>query len=423
MRTHHETNSQVINPFSYDGIIKAPASKSYLQRALVIASMAEGRSILNNVSWANDTRSVCDVVRQLGADVLEYNDRLTIHPGGSTPKDGTVFHVGESGLALRMLSSVAAFYDSNLGLDGSGSLRSRPVKPIVDTLLAAGVQVEVTDDGLPVRFHGPLTAGEIHIDGSFSSQILTGLLICLPLLDHDTILHVHNPTSLPYVDMTLQIMSDFGVAISHEDHRVFHIEGDRKYKGRTYDIEGDWSGAANHLVGAAISGEVTVEGLDPESQQADRAILDVLRDYGAELFIGKSRINVKKNKSVPFEFDATHCPDIFPPLTVLAASCNGTSKIKGTNRLLHKESNRLNALIETFGKLGVPIDAGDDSMIVHGNGRIHGTSIDSFNDHRIAMAAAISAVMSEDPIMIDRAFAIDKSYPGFYADLNAVSAG
>jgi 3-phosphoshikimate 1-carboxyvinyltransferase len=412
-----KSDRQCIQPFKYAGQLNANASKSYFQRAMAIAALSEGKTILRHIQWSADTQAVRSVIEQLGSRVNVKKDELHIVPGNLLSPQPLQLNVGESGLALRMFSSVVTLLKAEVILTGKGSLIQRPVLPIIETLTIAGARIYGLDNKPPLSITGPLSGGEINIDGSFSSQILTGLLIALPLIHKDSIVHVANLTSRPYIDMTMDIMRHFGVEVDHEDYQVFYVKGNQQYVGRIYDIEGDWSGAANHLVGAAISGEIIMTGLNAHSSQADRAIVDALTLYGADIHFTDQGIHIKKNKALPFVFDATQCPDIFPPLVALAASVNGASIIKGTGRLIHKESNRLVALIETFEKLGVYISKQENQITVHGTGKLKGHTIDSFNDHRIAMAAAISATLTGEPICIERAGAVSKSYPDFYKDL------
>jgi 3-phosphoshikimate 1-carboxyvinyltransferase len=217
--------------------------------------------------------------------------------------------------------------------------------------------------------------------------------------------------------MTLELVKLFGGTISHEDYKEFHISGNQSYAGTDYAIEGDWSGMANHLVGAAISGEVTISGLNQHSLQADKAILTALKRTGADISWKEDSVTVLQNENNPFELDATHSPDIFPPLTVLACAAKGVSKITGIHRLAHKESDRLAALVETFNKLGVKLTTEKDTLLIHGTGLVSSGKIHSFNDHRIAMAGCIAACISNGPITIQNSEAIKKSYPEFFREL------
>lgn len=406
-----------IKPFKFSGKLNAMTSKSYLQRALALASLAKGSSVLTNVQWSADGLAVADVVRQLGADVQEEFRKLIITPNDSASDDDILLNIGESGLGLRMFSGLASLKNQPVTLTGKGSILERPIAAVMETLSACGVEVSSTAGKLPITISGKLKGGIYTVDGSFSSQILTGLLISLPLADGDTTLHVKDLKSIPYIDMTLELAQLFGAEITHDDYKVFHITGNQSYNGTSYAVEGDWSGMANHAVGAAISGEITVSGLHEHSLQADKAILKALERTGASVVWNDGEIMIKQSQNLPFELDATHSPDIFPPLVVLACAAKGVSRITGIHRLTHKESDRLAALIETFEQLGVTLTTEKDTLLVHGTGSISAGTIHSFNDHRIAMAGCIAACISDGPILITKSEAVKKSYPLFFEEL------
>ncbi|MFK7757750.1 MAG: 3-phosphoshikimate 1-carboxyvinyltransferase [Flavobacteriales bacterium] len=414
--SNNEFQIKTINPFKLSGELSAMASKSYLQRALALASLATSTSVISNIKWSADGSAALDVIKQLGSAVTEKAHEVSITPMEQNSAE-IHLNIGESGLGLRMFSGVSSLKKIPVHLTGKGSILERPIAPVIQTLEACGVDVTSENGRLPITISGPLKGGVYTVDGSFSSQILTGLLIALPLADGDTTLHVKDLKSIPYVDMTLALVKEFGGEITHENYKTFHIQGNQAYKGASYAVEGDWSGMANHLVAAAISGEVTISGLNEHSLQADKAILLALQRTGASLVWENGNITVKQSENRPFELDATHSPDIFPPLVVLAFAAEGVSRITGIHRLTHKESDRLAALIETFGKLGVTLTTEDDTLLVHGTGGVSAGSIHSFNDHRIAMAGCIAACISDGPITIEGADAVKKSYPEFFEEL------
>ena len=399
--------------------IFAPASKSYLQRAMIIAALTKGRAVLRNISWCDDTLAVKGIVQQLGASVREEKRNLIIESNGLNIRKNS-FCVGESGLAVRMLSPILALSDKEVILKGKGSLLNRPVSIIADALEQLGVRIETVNNFLPIKILGPVKPGKIEIDGSLSSQVLTGLLIALPLADGDTEIKVLNLKSKPYIEMSLDIVKHFGVEIVNDNYQTFFIKGNQKYKPTEYVIEGDWSGAAFLLVAGAISGEVEVLNLAYNSKQADKRIIDVLRNTGADVTINDNSVIVKKNNLNPFEFDATDSPDLFPPLVCLAAACNGISVIKGVSRLKYKESDRAKALKKEFEKIGVRIELSEDYMKVFG-AKIKGAEIDSSGDHRIAMAAGVINLVSDTGIIINNKEVVEKSYPAFFKDMNVLA--
>ncbi len=398
--------------------IFAPASKSYLQRALIIATLAKGRSVLRNVTWCDDTLAVKRVIQQLGAKVSEEGRDIIIESNGIETGDKR-FNVGESGLALRMLSPVLALSGENIVLNGKGTLINRPTGIIEEALQQLGIKVKSDNGSLPLSVKGPLSPGEIEIDGSLSSQVLTGLLIALPLAGGDSQIKVPNLKSRPYVDMTLEIMSRFGVEVSNDNYQTFNVPGNQKYWPTGYNIEGDWSGAAFMLVAGALKGEVEVLNLDYNSKQADKRIVDALESAGAKVKIKENSVVVEKCNLISFEFDATDCPDLFPPLVCLASMCTGESVIRGASRLKHKESNRAEALQDEFAKIGIRIELENDLMKIYGS-EIKGGTIDSRGDHRIAMAAGVMNLVSKSDIKIEGKEAVNKSYPDFFAHLETL---
>jgi 3-phosphoshikimate 1-carboxyvinyltransferase len=409
-----------IQPLVVNGNVNAIASKSYYQRALAIALLSKGKTILHNVSDSGDVLAVKSILLQLGLELNEANNSLIINNFNSIDYKNLNINVGESGLALRMFSFITSVISNDFSISGEGTLLSRPLKPLIDSLVNSGLSVENTN--LPIQISGKISKKNIEIDGSFSSQMLSGLLISLPLMPHDTLLTVRNPVSKPYIEMTLELMNQFGICIKHQHYCEYQIFGNQKYTAKEVNIEGDWSGAANWLVGAAISGKICVHNLNPESAQADRKILEALKLYGANIDIKSNCIIVEKNQAKPFEFDATDCPDIFPPLLLLAVSANGTSRIKGRQRLLFKESNRSESLIDTFTKLGAQLETNEDEIVVYGTGKLIGNqTIDSYSDHRIAMIAALAATLNNQPIEITNPDCVHKSYPNFFQDLQNCS--
>lgn len=404
-----------ILPSGIWGTIMAPASKSYAQRALAAALLARGSSIIRNPSRCHDALSAMEVIENLGARIEDEGSLLRIE-GGFKPKSG-LLNFGEAGLGIRLFSAIAALHDQEMILSGQGSLMNRPMGLIEEAMKGLGVQCETREGFLPIKIKGPIAGGSVRVNGSLSSQVLSGLLMALPLAEKDSNIQVENLKSIPYIDMTLEIMDRFGVGITNENYESFFIPGRQSYQAQDYTVEGDWSGAAFLLVAGALAGQVLVTELHADSSQADKEILNALKQCGAHLEIQKDRILCGRSNLFPFSMDATHCPDLFPPLAALAAHCHGESRIRGVSRLIHKESNRADALLAEMGKLGVAISVEEDEMVIQGPAVIREARIDSHNDHRIAMAAAVTALPGQQPIEILGAECINKSYPEFYLDI------
>lgn len=400
------------------GSITAPASKSYAQRAVAAALLAGGETTLTHLDLCNDTRAALDVARRLGASVSHEGTTYTIR-GGLNPVS-TKLNIGESGLATRLFTPIASLCHMPITINGEGSILRRPIEMMEEPLQALGVEVISNGGYLPISVKGPMRGGEIHVDGSLSSQFITGLLMALPLSPNDTVLHVENLKSRPYVDMTIDLAARFGVAIEHNNYEQFYIAGGQHYTPCTYNIEGDWSGASCLLVAGATAGSITIRNLNHISLQADLAIIEALARAGAEIITTNSSVTVHGGPLHAFEFDATDCPDLFPALAVLAASCEGTSVLTGTQRLTYKESNRAETIAEVFGRLGIGVDLSEENTMRITGGPVSSAVVDSHNDHRIAMAAAVAALSSDDSVVIEGADAADKSYPNFWNDLDTL---
>ncbi len=286
------------------------------------------------------------------------------------------------------------------------------------------IQIQSQQGKLPLHIQGPLLPADIEVDGSLSSQFLTGLLMAYgKACTSPVTIKVNNLKSKPYIDLTLKVMEAFGRKVTHTNHEIFYLQPqETNYEPQIYTVEGDWSGAAFLLVAGAIAGDITVEGLDVQSTQADKAILMALMDCGCRLSITDTLIEVGPASLKAFHFDATDCPDLFPPLVALASYCEGTTVIEGVKRLAHKESDRGLTLQQEFAKLGIEIILQDDVMLVKGGGKIRGAKVHSRHDHRIAMACAVAGLKAEGFVEIEEAEAINKSYPNFYEHLNLLGA-
>lgn len=407
---------------SIKGTITPPCSKSYAQRAIALSLLTEGRSTLRNLEFCKDTRSALKCIEALGAKV-EYIDESTIIIDGGLKPQSTTLHVGESGLATRLFTPIASLNPMPITIEGEGTLLYRPMTMMIEPLRQLGVQVRDGGGFLPIEVQGPIHGGEICVDGSVSSQFITGLLLALPLAKEDTTLHVSSPVSTPYIDMTIDTARRFGVEIMHndDDYTQFFIEGGQHYTATDLSIEGDWSGAASILVAGAIAGEVTIKNLSTLSKQADTAICHALERAGAGLIIEQDSITVSKRKLRAFEFDATNAPDLFPALAALAAAAEGESVIIGTERLRHKESDRAETIQREYEKLGIEVDISQKNIMRIRGGEIQPATTFSHQDHRIAMSLAVSALRCDGEVVIEGAECVEKSYPTFFEDLESIT--
>lgn len=389
-----------------------------MQRAIAISALAQGTSRLYGYSPSNDSDAALRIAENLGATVSVDGEQVII-TGGLNPKTLTL-NCGEAGLGIRMFTPIASLWHEAITLQGEGSLKKRPVDVLEAPLRQLGVQITTNNGFVPVQVCGPMLGGYANVDGSLSSQILTGLLIAAPYARKDVILCVKDLKSKPYIDITLDMMKKFGVSVGRHDYDSFVVPAEQTYMAQDFCVEGDWSGAAFLLVAAALNGDVTVENISMDSCQADKAIVDALQKAGAKVAINENSISVSHSKLQAFLFNATECPDLFPPLVSLAAHCDGMTTIQGVSRLAHKESNRALVLQTEFAKLGTKIDLDGDTMIIYG-GTLQGGKMHANNDHRIAMAGAVAALLAKSSVEIENPECVAKSYPEFWDDLEKLT--
>lgn len=413
--------TQSVSPFSYQGTLQVPYSKSYLQRAIAIALLSKNDVTIEGFTPGNDALAARSIAEALGAKTNLSGTTLSLtHIGNDL--DVVSINCGESGLSTRMFSPIAASLYDRVIIEGEGSILVRPMDMVIDALEKLGAKVQSKEGKLPLFVNGKIQSGNIEVDGSESSQLLTGLLIALSFAHGTSKIEVQNLKSIPYVQMTLDILKAFDVEVTHHNFETFHIpQVQIPSKAYSYTVEGDWSGASFHVVGAALSGKIALSGLNEHSAQADRAIVDAVRLAGANVCWQDGILHVSEGDKKAFEFDATHCPDLFPPLAALAAGCEGTSVFTGVSRLASKESNRGLTIQSEMKKLGIEVALDGDVMKVIG-GQVKAGSIDSNNDHRIAMMGGILATQTEGAIEITDPQAVNKSYPAFFADLAQIAS-
>lgn len=400
------------------GRVKAPASKSAMQRYIAGALLAEGVSKIRASSLCDDSLAAISIAEALGALISVSGEVVSI-TGGFKPVSTDIF-CGESGLSARMFTPIAALHDKEIVLNGRGSLLNRPLDMVERPLAELGAEVISNNGFLPLRIRGPLKGGEVTADGSVSSQFITGLLMALPVAQGDSKIFVENLVSRPYIDLTISILSEFGIHIENDNYRVFTVKGFQKFRSGSFKAEGDWSGAAFLLVAGAIGGNIDVTGLLTSSTQADKAVLEALSRAGARIIISGDSIHVSGDDLKGFEFDISNCPDLAPPLTVLAMGCKGKSVLSGTERLAAKESNRGKSLEESMIAIGGRVKNHGEYLEINGGKILEGGAADSHNDHRIAMALAVASLLSDSTITINGIECINKSYPGFVDDFNSV---
>ena len=454
-------------PLWSEEVLSMPSSKSFAQRAVIAAALADGTSILEGYSPCGDTDAAIGVARSLGATVTVEGSTLTITGAGGNiagaggnVADNASFFTGESGLLTRLMIPLsAALYRHPVTIEGTGTLIGRPLKGAAGILAPFGTVLKpleaqgknpdgtVPDPKVPLTVNGPLLAGKADISGKDGSQLVSGLLMALPLLDEDTVIHVHDPRSIPYMFITMDVLRRFGIKIASEMEGdedfmetqdwslctgiTFKIKGRQKYSPASFQIEGDWSAAANFLVAGALFGRVRLSSLDTTSLQADISIMDILMDAGASISQlnaeggeedHKGIITVQRAPLRAFESDLNNCPDLFPIVSVLAAYCHGKNRLKGFKRLEGKESNRGEAILDMLTRMGVEAWAEDDELIVVGESLecrflsgnlLKGGRYTTSHDHRMAMALSVASLATDTPVEMDDTDCLAKSFPDF----------
>lgn len=396
------TKNITITPGKLSGKITVPASKSISHRALICAALAtEGISKIKNLLDCADTRATINILNAFGAKIAKDGD-ITIVEGIKTPSATAVADCCESGSTLRFLIPVAAALGCEAEFHGRAKLPERPVTPYFTELTKNGIIFKTNT--MPYRISGRLQPGDYSLAGDISSQFISGLLFALPLLDSDSRIIITSPLqSKPYVDLTIAELNRFGVKAEETDYGYF-VPGKQSYVPQNTVIEADMSQAAFFVTANALGSEIEIEGLNHNSLQGDKAILDI----------------VKNAKGKAFDVDASQIPDLVPILTVLAAFSNGTSHITGCERLRLKESDRLAVMALELNKLGAKVTENSDSLTVEGVEKIHGGVCDSHVDHRVPMSLAIASTRSTEPITINGAECVSKSYPNFFEDFKAL---
>ena len=404
-----------MKPFSANGAVFAPPSKSDAHRAIICAALSGGVCTIAPIALSDDIRATIGCVEALGATAKIENKTLTVDGTGVFSNKTATLDCGESGSTLRFLSPVAAAGGVEATFLGRGRLPERPIGVYADALPEKGVRFE-TEGGLPLRISGQLKSGVYRVSGSVSSQFITGLLFALPLLRGDSDIILTSPIqSAGYINMTIRTMAKFGVEVDILDNG-WHICGRQRYVPSDYTTDGDWSQAAFFLVAGAISGDVEVLNANIDSAQGDRRIAAILREFGAEVIQDGDRLRVKKSQMHAIEIDASQIPDLVPVLAVCACFANGVTRITNAERLRIKESDRLKTTAQLLNSLGGKVRELPDGLEITGAGRLYGGFAEGFGDHRIVMSAAVCASGANEKIMCTDAMSVNKSYPDFYED-------
>lgn len=407
----------IVRPSSLSGKIKAIPSKTYGHRMIILSALSEKKSRLIIDKYNDDLLATLNCIKELGANYCIDGEILEITPIKKV-KPKPLLNAEESGSTLRFIIPVATALFENTIIDAEGSLKSRPIKPLLDGLSKVGVKF--SRKALPIETFGKFTGGEIELPGHVSSQFISGILLAASVTHKDTkIILTSNLESKAYVDVTIDVLKNYGIDVEKNSNGFFVKGGQSLKPQKDVIVEGDWSNAAPFLVAGALHGEVEITGLNIDSIQGDRVILYILKSFGAEVFISDT-IKVKSKDKRPLNFDINECPDLLPVLSILACGASGQSVFTGCHRLKLKESDRLKNSMELINLLGGEAFIKDECLIVNGSGYLLGGKVKSFGDHRMVMAGTIASLISKNDIQIDGFTAINKSYPRFFEDFKCL---
>ncbi len=407
-----------IHPGRVSGVLSAPSSKSHTHRAFLLAALS-GNGSIRHALESSDTQATLDCLMRLGflSTVLPHEIRI----GGTFRPSRDALDARESGTTLRLMAGFAALQPAKTTFTAAPGLAKRPMQPLLDALRQLGAKIPAGDTTTPFTIEGPLKGGEATLRGDVSSQFLSSLLLACPLAPENTTIRIEGPiTSRPYVDITLHQLRHHGVDI-REDRSVFQIRGSQRVRQKPYDVPGDFSSAAFFLAAAAITNSgLNVENLARDDPQGDRRIVEQLRSLGVRIESADRAVDVKGAELVGTEIDVGATPDLFPVLAIVAACARGRTRLVGAPHLRAKESDRIHAMAVNLEAAGIGVKELPDGLEVVG-GKPRATTIQSFGDHRVAMAMSILALASNGESMLPDENVVAKSYPGFFMDLKRVA--
>ena len=404
------------------GKIKAITSKSVAHRLLICSAFADAPTRILCEETNKDIEATAASLNALGANIQRnapYYDVIPVSPENITR--GATLPCGESGSTLRFLLPIAAALGADCSFLLEGRLADRPLSPLREELESHGVSIRGKN---PLSISGKLCGCDYSIDGSVSSQFVSGLLFALTLLENEAILTVTGKIeSAPYIDITCYALSLFSAPVQKNENK-FTVGARSSLTSPSYlEAEGDWSNAAFPLALGVLGGEVEVCGLNPDSAQGDKAIIDILLRFGADISVSDNGSYIARRSNLKgIDIDASQIPDLVPVLATVASVAEGKTRIYGASRLRLKESDRLFTVSDMLRRLGAKIEENDDGLTVEGVRALRGGSVSSHNDHRIAMSAAVAASVCESAVEIDGAEAVNKSYPAFWEDASSLGA-
>lgn len=412
-----------ISPQILKGEVEIPPSKSMSHRAIIAASLSSGETKINPIILSDDIQATCRAMENLGA-IITYSPKsngmyeLLIKGNGHLLVKSNAIECLESGSTLRFLVPFAALVDEPITFTGKGRLGERPLNAYYEIFKAQGVEYQSSDkNALPLTVYGKMKSGHFKVNGSVSSQFITGLLMALPLLEGDSFIEIDGELqSVGYVQMTINLLKTFGIKIDCLE-KGYAVKGKQQYiSPASYQVEGDFSQAAFWLVAGCLGHSVTCKGLSLDVSQGDRAIVSLLKSMGASIEVAESEISSCKSSLKGIRLDGSQIPDIIPILCVAASCSQGKTEVFRASRLRIKESDRILSTVTELKKLGVDIEERPDGMLVNGPAKLKGSEVSSWGDHRIAMSLAIASIVTDGEIILENPDVVSKSYPHFWDD-------
>lgn len=418
--------SLVITPNSLKGEVVIPSSKSIGHREIICSGLASGKSIIDNISISKDIEATIEGLKSFGAKINEtpskFQGRCAFSIEGTDGKinlKNKIIDCKESGSTLRFLIPLGILSNEKIIFTGSGKLVERPLDPYFEIFNKKGIEYKTFSDkiNLPLEINGKLKSGVYSLVGNISSQFISGLLFALPLCDGDSVIEITTKLeSESYINLTLDALKKYGIEIINENHKRYIIKGNQKYKNIETTVEGDYSQGAFWLVAGALSENIKSIGLNLNSSQGDKKIIDILKNMNVNLKISENEIISMESKTKGTIIDGSDCPDIIPILTVLASVSKGVTKIINSERLRYKECDRLTAIATELNKIGADIQELSDGLIINGKKSLKGGKVSCWNDHRIAMSLAIASIKCREKLILRGTECVEKSYPEFWKD-------
>lgn len=402
-----------ISPSKLTGKIIVPPSKSLSHRAIIASALAEGKSVIRNVKFSEDIKATLNAIKAIGANFEINEDTVTIY-GSKVKRINNVIDANESGSTIRFMIPISLVNSEPVTFVGKNRLVKRPLDMFFNIFDLQGIKYEHGEDYLPLKTYGGLKPGIFDVRGDVSSQFITGLLFALPLLNGNSIINITTKLeSKGYIDLTLDILEKYGIKIINNNYQSFEIIGNQKYIPFDYTVEGDYSQAAFFLVADMLGADIKLKGMNLNSYQGDKKILDDIKSFGGNIEIEEDYI---KAYGTPISaiIDFSQSPDLGPALTVLASLSKGKSKFINAERLRIKECDRITCMKEELEKAGAHIEEFESGMDIDGVSNIHSATFDCHNDHRVAMALSLLALKLDEPFVLKGAECVKKSFPDYF---------